>query len=210
MTRTAGPRWTRKRLVDMLGHCYGFTPRGAVDTAAVAEHLAVSQRTVQRWMRGTNRQKAAIPAHRLHELLRAPAETELRSRQQAEYAREAIIQLALPRGRGVLPAWRKQGWLEPHVVTVIEIVGHPWRQVVVSNGKARSIAETKRRGTLVDVARVPTRFHAVVLAHEVMESVTPWRVHPLPRILAQGRTQVWSRDAPAVDLSVIAVAKGLS
>lgn len=209
MTRTAGPRWTRKRLVDMLGHCYGFTARGAVDTAAVAEHLAVSQRTVQRWMRGTNRQKAAIPAHRLHELLRAPAETELRSRQQAEYAREAITQLALPKGRGILPAWRKQGWLDPHVVTVIEVAGQPWRQVVVSNGKARSMAETKRRGNVVDVTTVPTRFHAVVLAHEVMELVKPWRVHPLPRILAQGRTQVWTQDAPAVDLSVIAVSKGL-
>lgn len=204
-----GPRWTRKRLVDMLENCYGRAPRGGVDTAAVAAAAGVSPRTVRRWIHGQNRQRAAIPPNRLQQLTFAPDEVELRNRQQSDYARDAIARIALPKGRGILPAWRKQGWLEPHVVAVIAVTGQPWRQVVISNGTSRSMAETKRRGTVLDVTTVPTRFHAVVLAHEVMERVKPWRVNPLPRILAHGRTHVWAQDAPSVDLSVLAVEKAL-
>ena len=41
----AAPRWTRKRLEAMLGTCYGRTPVGHVDTAAVAHAAGVSVRT---------------------------------------------------------------------------------------------------------------------------------------------------------------------
>ena len=68
-TRSAGPRWTRKRLVDTLAACYGHSPRGGVRVAAVAEDFEVSTRTVQRWMHGTNRQNAHIPERRLARLM---------------------------------------------------------------------------------------------------------------------------------------------
>ena len=45
-----GPRWTRKRLTTMLLDCYGPTPRGAVDVAAIAHYAGVSPSTVRRWL----------------------------------------------------------------------------------------------------------------------------------------------------------------
>ncbi|HEY5856334.1 MAG TPA: hypothetical protein VIW24_20420 [Aldersonia sp.] len=207
--RSAGPRWTRKRLVDTLAACYGRTPRGAVRVDAVAEDFEVTPRTVQRWMHGQNRQNAHIPERRLAQLMFGDAQSEVRRLQQAAYAREAIAQIALPKQRGILPAWRDRGWLDPHVVAVIAVHARPWRQVVVSNGTARSLEELRRRGDILDITTLPTRFHAVVLANEVMALVQPWRIHPSTTRLTQGRYQVFAHDAPPVDLSVLAVSHGL-
>lgn len=205
----AAPRWTRKRLEAMLGTCYGRTSTGHVDTAAVANAAGVSVRTVQRWMAGSNRQNAAIPHTRLLQLCRPPTHTQERSQQAADYASEAIMKISLPKGRGVLPAWREQGWLESHVVGILALRGLPLRQVVISNGTARSTADLRRRGELLDVTTVPTRFHATVLVHEVLSRVEPWCVLPSREILAVGRTQVWAEDGPVVDLSQLAVAAAL-
>jgi hypothetical protein len=209
MTSRRGPRWTRKRLEMMLRTCYGETERGGVDVAVVAMACGVSTRTVRRWLSGTNRQLAAIPSPRLAQLRLPAPDSELRSQQQADYARDAITSIALPKGRGILPAWRDRGWLDTHVVAIVDLAGKPWRQVVISNGSARSMKEFRRRGSIVDLTTLPTRFHGVVLAHEVLQEVEPWRVHPRSEILPQGRTQVWSDDAPAVDLAVLAVAREL-
>lgn len=204
-----GPRWTRKRLKTMLLTCYGETARGSVDVQAVADAMHVSSRTVRRWLAGSNRQLAAVPHRRLEQLRLPAAESELRGRQQADYAREAIAQIALPKDKGILPVWRERGWLQPHVVAILDITGKPWNQIVISNGSARSMSEFRRRGSIVDVTTVPTRFHGVVLVQEVLDEVGPWRLHPLPELLPHGRTHVWSNDAPAFDLSVLAVSKEL-
>lgn len=204
-----GPRWTRKRLVGLLESCYGVTVRGAVNADAVAQALGVTPRTVHRWMAGSNRRKAAIPSIRLEQLVSPPTEIALRHQQQVDYAQDAVAEIGLPKGRGILPAWRTNGWLDSHVVAVIAPKGTPWRQLVVSNGSARSMTELRRRGDILDLTTVPTRFHGVVLAHEVFRTVHPWRVYPSATKLKTGRTQVWANDAPAVDLSVIAVAHEL-
>ena len=208
-TRSVGPRWTRKRLVDTLAACYGRSPRGGVAVAEVAEDFEVSTRTVQRWMHGTNRQNAHIPERRLARLMFGDEQVEVRRLQQAAYACEALAQIALPKGRGILPAWRDRGWLEPHVVAVIAVRARPWRQVVVTNGTARSLEDLRRRGDILEITTVATRFHAVALASEVMTIVRPWRIHPSKALLAQGRSQVFTQDAPPVDLSVLAVSHDL-
>src|SRR5688500_17809093 len=77
-----GPRWTRKRLIGMLTDCYGPTPRGAVNVAAVAAYAGVSPSTVRRWIaRGQqgNRRKPAIPKHRITQLQRGPEVVERRN-----------------------------------------------------------------------------------------------------------------------------------
>lgn len=193
----------------MLGTCYGRTHTGHVDVAAVAESVGVSTRTVQRWLAGNNRCKAAIPHSRLVQLFRPPADTQRRSQQGADYAREAITKIALPKGRGIVPSWRTRGWLEPHVVAVLDLHGLPLRQVLISNGTSRSMADIRRRGEIVDVTTVPTRFHATVLVHELLLKIGPWQVLPTVETLQQGRTQVWADDAPTIDLSVLAVSSSL-
>jgi hypothetical protein len=56
---------------------------------------------------------------------------------------------------------------------------------------------------------VPTRFHAVVLVHELLRLVDPWRIQVPAGLVRQGRTQAWTTDAPVIDLDHLAVTKGL-
>ena len=207
--RSVGPRWTRKRLVDTLAACYGRSPRGGVacrrgrrglrgdaaDGAAVDARHQSAERAHPRTPLGT--------ADVRRRTGRGPPTPASRLRVRGDRADRAA------QGRGILPAWRDRGWLEPHVVAVIAVRARPWRQVVVTNGTARSLEDLRRRGDILDITTVATRFHAVVLASEVMALVRPWRIHPSKARLAQGRSQVFAHDAPSVDLSVLAVSHDL-
>lgn len=208
----AGPRWTVKQLAAVLSLSYGTGPRGGPDTAAAAEKLGVSRRTVQRWLHGTNRQRAQIPADRLAQITRPDPLVLRQETQAADFAREAIARIALPKGRGIDEAWRVQRWLEPHLVAVLEVALIPGvlvRQVTVSRGHTKSMQALRRRGQIADFTVVPTRFHATVLVHELLTQVGPWRVLPQMGTVAVGRTQTWSMSAPVVDLDQLAVAHGL-
>lgn len=195
-----GPRWTRKRLVDMLIECYGPSPRGAVDVTAVAEYAAVGESTVRRWISangGANNRRPAIPARRLAQLQLGPVDIENRNTNDYLYALDAINKIA--EGR-VEASWRDQGWLSEHVVAVIAVAGKPWLQVVSSNQSRSSVADLRRRGTTVESVVVPTRHHAHALARAVMLTMHNWRVHPAAGVLKRGATMVWMGDAPQVDL----------
>ena len=211
--RPRGPRWTIKQLTAVLAVSFGTTPNGGADTAAAAAALGVSRRTVQRWLHGSNRQHARIPAARLAQITK-PDPTVLRHEEQAAvYAREAIARVALPKGRGIDESWRRQRWLEPHLVAVLEVrvpeLRMKLRQVSVSRGSDRSLRELRRRGELVDFTIVPTRFHATALVHELLQIVRPWRVLPREDRVAQGRTHTWTVNAPAPDLAQLASTHGL-
>lgn len=199
-----GPRWTRKRLIAMLLDCYGPTPRGGVDIAAVAFYAGVSPSTVRRWLsppkQGTRR--LLIPKHRLVQLQRGPSEVERRNEQQHQHALNALASIGDE--SAILPAWREQGWLDQHTVVIIAVHGRPWHQVAVTKATRRALGEVHRRGATVDHLVLPTRFHAQLLAHAVMMRQHRWRVHPAAHLLATGRTQVWMADAPAVDLAALA------
>ena len=205
-----GPRWTRKRLIGMLLDCYGPTPRGAVDVAAVAEYASVSASTVRRWLssghpHGSSR-RLAIPKHRIVQLQRGPAEVERRNEQQYQHALNALT--SIDDERSILPVWREQRWLDQHTVAIVEIHGKPWLQVAVTNAGVRALGELRRRGATVDNLTVPTRFHAQVLAHAVMIRQQAWRIHPTPQQLIAGRTQVWMADAPSIDLAGLSSKSG--
>lgn len=199
-----GPRWTRQRLSAMLIECYGRTKRGRIDIEAVAEYVGVTASTVRRWISGpgTARRLSSIPERQLVVLQRGPELIERRNDQQFQHALQAIA--AWSTGDGVREVWRTQGWLAPHSVIRVAINGKPWHQVVISNANSRSMNELRRRATILQTVVLPTRFHAVVLAHFVMTRLRAWRVHPAPEQLATGRTQVWMNEAPDVDLQAIA------
>lgn len=201
-----GPRWTRTRLHAMLLDCYGPTPRGAVDVAAVARYAGVSPSTVRRWLSkppaGTRR--PVIPKGRLVQLQRGPQEVERRNEQQYQHALNATASIL--DDRSILPEWRKQGWLDQHTVAIIAVHGRPWHQVAVTNGTRRALEQLHRRGATVDNLIVPTRFHAQLLMHTVMVRQQAWRVYPVAHRLSVGRTQAWMDAAPAVDLAALAAA----
>ncbi|WP_313901993.1 RNA-binding protein [Mycobacterium tilburgii] len=188
----------------MLLDCYGPTIRGGVNVAAVAEYAGVSVSTVRRWIsrRHPPSRRLAIPKHRITQLQRGPAEVERRNEQQYQYALNALK--AINDERSILPAWREQGWLNPHTVAIMEIHGKPWRQVAVTNASRRAVGELRRRGRIVAKLTLATRFHAQFLAYAVMTRQLAWRVHPIAKCLSAGRTQVWMADAPPVDLAALA------
>lgn len=210
MTTTAsrpvkGPRWTQKRFVDMLIDCYGPSPRGPIDVAAVADHVGVTPTTVRRWLHNPNRPpsrvRAGLPPGRITQLQRANDETETRNERQYRYALDAIDKVERD---DTIPPWRTQGWLDEHTVAIVAIHGKPWHQVVVTKANHRALMALRLRADIIDTAVLPNRFWAQVIAHNVMVRQQNWRVHPAKRQLDIGRTQVWMADAPPVDLAAIA------
>lgn len=204
--------WSRGRLRFVLALLSGTTPRGGPDTRAAAELFGVSQRSVQRWLRGADAAPAAIPAGRLQQVTRlALPDPEVLEQEQhaARYAREALARVALPKDRGVLPAWRERRWLEPHLVAVLELPRLGLRQIAVSRGGDRALRELRRRGEIVDFTVVATRFHANLLVHEVLDRLSPWRLQAPAALVKQGSTQTWTADAPAMNLDALAVTQGL-
>ena len=202
------PTWTWARLALALGLRFGVTSHGRPDTAAVAQGLGVSRRTVQRWLHGGDGASIApLPEQRQSEVIAAlaPPPAQLRAEQVAtRYATRAIDAIALGRGRGILPAWTEQGWLEDHLVAVLEIPDSGIRQLVVGQSHLTKLDEIRRRGSVVDVAVVPTRFHATILVNTVLDQLHNFRLHAGPGQVKAGFTQAWLADAPATHLSRLA------
>lgn len=195
------PRWTRKRVVDMLIDCYGPTKRGRVDVAAIADYAGVSPSTVYRWIAGgpaANQRLARIPEQRRIALQRAPDLVEWRHEQQYQHAINALDKIRS--GIGIVPAWRTQGWLNEHTVAIVEIPGKPWRQVIVTNNSMAEI-ESRRRVTVIDNITATNKFVADIVAHYVMVRQQNWRIHPASNELMLGRTRVWMAGAPRPNLA---------
>lgn len=185
---------------------FGFGPGGRPDTTAAATAMGVSRRTIQRWLHARHgRSMAHIPPARLDQLitLLAPSEETLAAEAvQLAYARKALAKLDLPHGMGILPSWKKQRWLEPHLVVILEIpVRHlKIRQVTVGRNTDQKYAEFAKRGHVLDHLIVPTRFHATVLTHRLLEQLGPWRFQAGASQVTQGFTMAWFADAPTAGL----------
>lgn len=209
----SGPIWTRARLERVMCLRFGFAADDGPDTAAAATAMGVSRRTVQRWLHADHgRSIAHIPARRLEQLialLLPDPQTMAGEDQQVRYAQKAIDGLPLPRKIGIKPAWERQRWLEPHRVAVIEIPVHHLRirQLAIARDVPERVREIERRGSVIDQAVVPTRFHATVLGHEVLVDVGPWRFEAGGDQVAQGYTQAWIAEAstPRTHLATSAV-----
>jgi hypothetical protein len=200
--------WTRDQLAVALLMLFGPARRGGPDTAAAAAELEVSRRTVQRWLRGPADARAPMSsAHAAAVRALAGIDEQVRRDEQrtAGYARDALERIALPKGRGVLPAWREQQWLDQHLVTITKL-DHGVLQASLTRVTSRS---RSRDGQVLAFRVVPTRFHAQLLVHEVLTAVGPWRVRGRALAPKQGATRTWLPDAPAVDLDELAAAHGL-
>src|SRR4029077_7100914 len=103
------PRWTRKRLTTMLLDCYGPTPRGAVDVAAVAHYAGVSPSSVRPWLSRPQpgSRRLAIPKHRLVQLQRGPEQVERRNEQQYRHALNALA--SIDDEAPNIPEWENKG-----------------------------------------------------------------------------------------------------
>lgn len=202
------PVWTRARLVNALADCYGRTPRGALDTAAVAADFGVIARTVRKWVHGADTAPAAIPAARLRTFTTGGARTEREAEGKAAYAREALALIAMPKDRGINPQWREQGWLDMHYVLLVHLHERPWHQLILTKS-GRAADQARRRGEVLDQAAVPNKFAGDVLVRAAMSQQGPWAIRPPKARLPVGRGQVWTADAPELSLTALAVELGL-
>lgn len=204
----APPAWTRDQLAVTLLMLFGPTRRGGPNTAAAAAELEVSRRTVQRWLRAPASARAPMSwVHAAAVRALAGIDEQVRRDEQrtAAYARDALERIALPKGRGVLPAWREQQWLDQHLVTITEL-DHGVLQASLTRVTSRS---WPRDGQVVAFRVVPTRFHAQLLVHEVLTAVAPWRVRGRALAPKQGSTRTWLPGAPDIDLDELAATHGL-
>jgi hypothetical protein len=194
----AGPRWSRKRLIGMLD-CHGPTARQCRrrrDRRTPASHRPRFAAD----LRATSQSRpVAIPKHRIVQ----PSAGRPRSSDATNSGtstRSTRLHRSTMTPRSCRPgsnrvADQHTGPLWPSTQTVAAIA--------VTNASSRALAELRRRGATVAKLTLPTRFHAQVLAHAVMTRQQAWRVHPIPRRLAAGHTQVWMADAPPVDLAAL-------
>lgn len=209
----SGPLWTRARLIRVMTLRYGVNRLGHVDAVAAARELGVTPVTVRRWLAGRHgRQLAHIPPGRLAQLLALlqPSPELLADEQAAaRYARKAIADLALPRKMGVLPSWEKQRWLQQHLVAVIHPRGLGIRQIMIIRYTPAASDKIAKRGRMLDFTAVPTRFHATLVAQQVLDEIGPWRFRPNPDDVVQGYTWAWLDDAPTVQLNAAALRAGV-
>ncbi|MDA0252551.1 MAG: hypothetical protein O3B27_06085 [Actinomycetota bacterium] len=218
------PRWTHKRLIDMLAACYGTGPRGGVNVSAIADYAGVTPATVYRWIApGATRYQLGIPQQRIAQLQLPPPIIETRALQQYRGALKAIgkIDAGEP-----WPEWEAQGWLKPHRVAVVKLHGKPWHQIMINRAhhsrprskpagpiqsapsggeinRLRAWQELHRDDITLSQVVVPHWFYAQVLARAVLVRQKWWRVYPLRRQLPIGRTRVWMSDAPPVQLRAL-------
>jgi transposase len=197
---TRHPRWTRARLARVLGARFGWSRRGGVDTRAVAAAMGVSQRTVQRWLHASGRQKAPIPAARLEQLRELLEPTPVHVRRQQQQALYAATALRHLQSRAPLEAWTRQGWLEEHRVAIVED-HHKLVRRIVSGRRDAEEFDSRRSGRILAHVVVPTRFHAQMVIDLVLAQVQEWRVD-LHRSKSPATT-TWFADAPPVDLAAL-------
>lgn len=203
------PRWTRSRAKRVLTLC--TSPTGTeLDTAAAAQLVGRSRRTVQRWLHG--HPNSLVPPAARQVLIDAtgPTDQTLRREEYASrYARQAVERRSIARGKTVLTEWKEQGWLDEHLVMLLSHPAARLLQVASAKFSTRQLREMRRRGTILDVTTVAGRFEATLLVNRTLELVGPWRVRIAPSRVRQGATQVWLADAPAVNLDQLAVTAGL-
>jgi hypothetical protein len=214
------PVLTPEYLALVLKLLTGTRPERRLPTAAAAALVGVSPRTVQRWMPSARAARGpAVPSLAHADRLRAltlPSERTLRHEEQAaDYAETAHCRVAVPRGRAVLPEWREQGWLNEHVVLIVDHPDLSLKQVSTSRLDlvaseitvlgAGAGAGIRRRGggSASTTAIVSDAFAATLLKHAILRQLHHWRLQPSRTLVPRGATQMWLADAPQPNLRTL-------
>lgn len=192
--------WGDRRLASFLANALGtFGRRAFLDANSAAERLEVSPSTIRRWVRN------GVPKRRRDQVaaILYPNKAILdQEHRELEYAREALWDIS-GRGAPVTAAWKKQGWLRPHLLTVVRL--HD-RGILLARITRPGSGEMSRRlradgGEVVEEEEFRNRFWAQVAKGELLEAVDPWRVLVQVGQLSRGRTQAWHEAAPRPSLT---------
>ncbi|WP_419708023.1 hypothetical protein [Promicromonospora sp. NFX87] len=165
-----------------------------------ARRRRVSVRTVQRWLKARDDGQASIPPAQLAAITgrRRVRRSDLRREELQRMRQKKMLEReALGRGRGNLRAdYSETGWLEPHVVLVLEDTQRPLRRIAVVKDSQTARRRATRGATVVDVSVARNKFLAERTRYEYLEAVGPWRIMLPGRSVPTGHTQVWLASAP--------------
>lgn len=175
-----------------------FGRRVRLDAGAAGERLGVSASTVRRWVRN------GVPARRRAEVLGLVAPTAQRLEQEEHElrsAREALWDIS-GRGAGVNPAWKRDGWLEPHMLTIVLLQDRGVLVPRITRGGSKDSSRRLRAdgGVVIESIEFRNRFRAQVARGELLQAVSEWRVVVPAGGISRGGPQAWLQEAPRPSL----------
>lgn len=190
--------WTTELVRELFVVVYG----GARDrngswhpnVKEAARRRRVSARTIQRWLRGN---PPGIPDKQLQAILRRrrpKLSTLRREHLQAQRAVKMLQRAELGRGRGNINEYADNGWLDQHLLLIVESKTSPVRHVTVIRDDKATRARAMHGVNLVDVVVADTKFDADALRYEILSAVGPWRLRGSSSTFAG--TQGWLASAP--------------
>lgn len=201
--------WTRDELLTGLLLAFGPNLRGTgPDLHAAAAHLAVTPRSVQRWLAGNSR-PTPTRAHTLRAAI-APAPDVLRREElevAAAQAGAAHLDTDIDTDDPVVAMWRSRGWHYPHRLIIAR---HPDLAIE----RAAVIRDTPQRVTaalrihprpasgawdITSQVRLPHRFAAILTRGSILTTVATYRVVARHALMPTGGSQIWLNTAPTVD-----------
>jgi len=213
MTTPEGPAWTKQRLAWA---CRISLTADRTDlrlpVGVLATELGISARTVRRWVHAAGTDMPAMGTQRwerIRQLLTPPPSQTRQECLDSAYALEAITTITSPDPDDVASGWRTRRWLEPHLVSTVALPAVGVLQLAIARAEPDRVTPLKRRGDLTDFTVVPTKFHATLLANQVLSSLAGWRIQPHPQRLPTGRSRCWADDAPSLDLAAAATSLGV-
>lgn len=196
--------WDVAAVRDLFCVLYGgHRDRGGVwhpDVRQAARRRRVSPRTIQRWLHDRGDGRASIPRKQLAAIVarRRVRRADLHREDLQRIRQEKMLEReSLGRGRGNLKAdYGETGWLERHLVLVMEDTRRPLRRVAVVKDTLAARRRAERGAVGVDVVVARNKFLAERTRYEYLAAVAPWRIMLPDRSVPSGHTQVWLASAP--------------
>lgn len=201
-TAAAARQWTLTELRQGIWLGYGAGDTHAhPGVAAFAAAVGVSARTVRRWLAGSNAPSPARVAT-IRAALSPPADVLARQRMDRRHAEAAVKELARSRPRAASKQWRAQGWHLPHCVWLMHHEVLQIRRVMVARAQPARSTVFPDGWVIHAQLTLPTRPAAVLVKHDILDQVAPWRVRVRADLVEDGRHESWLDTAPPVVLPV--------
>lgn len=194
--------WDGGRLHLVLGYAYdAFGKTGRADANQIARQLHVTPSTVRRWLRHS------LPVRRREIIAEKilPGHPALeQERRELDYALDALRDIYSGDKSRVLPIWKENEWLQPHILAVVRLE----RLRVCVPRIARADGDPKKRarlredgGVVIDQDIFPNRFAAQVAKGQMLDRAGAWRVVIPAGYAKRGRTEAWLDEAPRESVS---------
>lgn len=194
-----GRDWTPARIRAALTAHY---PRraGGLNTAAAAEDLGVSERTIRRWTSDTttDHYTDAQVQHRIGPLL-PPAAVLADEQKRLAHDLQGLEWMKKDRSR-IPVLWRNNGWLKPYQVYIAHLTD---KRVCTVRITDKTDLGRGKGGAVLQHVEFPTRIHAEAHVLQMLGQLVPWRIVAPESWKLPAPTRCWLDTAPDSTLHTI-------